>query len=181
MKNRFHAGRLLIPVLLAGLTGGAALALAQPDMPSTDILARLRNSLQAAGASALTSAQEASINTLIVEFMDARRDQPQTARSDESARTAYENAILNGDSATAASEAVALSNARATGMAQREADAAALAIRIIEVLKVDSTAQVDALVTQLGKSGFVRLILSLAGGPGGFGPGGRGPGRPPQP
>ena len=107
MKNRFHAGRLLIPVLLAGLTGGAALALAQPDMPSTDILARLKNSLQAAGASALTSAQEASINTLIVEFMDARRDQPQTARSDESARTAYENAILNGDSATAASEAVA--------------------------------------------------------------------------
>jgi hypothetical protein len=112
--------------------------------------------------------------------MDARRDQPQTARSDEGARTAYENAILNGDSATAASEAVALSNARAAGMAQREADAAALAIRIIEVLKVDSTTQVDALVTQLGKSGFVRLILSLAGGPGGFGPGGRGPGRPPH-
>ncbi len=181
MKNRFHTGRLLIPVLLLGLTGGAALAFAQPEMPSTDILARLKNSLQAAGASALTSPQEASINTLIVEFMNSRQDQPQAAPDDESARTAYEDAILSGDSATATSEAETLANARAAGMAQREAEAAALAIKIIEVLKVDSTAQVDAIVTQLGKRGFVRLILSLAGGPGGFGPGGRGPGRPPQP
>ena len=60
-------------------------------------------------------------------------------------------------------------------MVQRQADTAEFAVSVIGIL---DAGQMDALTTQMGTRGFVRLILSLANRPGGPGLVGRqgGPG-----
>ncbi len=182
MKTRLHTSRLLIPVLTLGLISGITISAAQQDVPPMDALAPLKAALQAAGASALTSAQESSIQTLITQFRNAHQ-KPAPNTDIQNARTAYEKAILNGDNATAATQAGIIGNAQAADMVQRETDSASFAIGVIAILKTES-GQVDALIAQVGTSGFVRMVLGLAGGrPGGFGPrpGGPGPGFGPGP
>jgi hypothetical protein len=174
MKTYSNIVRTLMLVLTLGLIGGAVSAFAQSGMPPMDNLAQLKNALKTAGVSALTSAQESSIQALITAFRDAHKPSPNTAGQD--ARAAYENAILNGDNATADAQAAILANAQTADRAQRDKDAAAFAINVIAILKTNA-GQVEGLVSNMGASRFVKLALGLAGGgPGGFGPRGGGPG-----
>ena len=178
MKKRLHIRYVWIPLLAMGLMSGVPFGLAQPEMPQMEPLAFLKDALQTAGASALTSVQESDIQALITEFRNSHQKPVQNIAV-ENARVAYENAILSGDNSAAASQAAVLGNAQASEMVQRETDAAVFAINVIAILKTGS-GQVDALVAQMGTSGFIRLIQGLAGGPRGFGPsgGGRGPRGP---
>jgi len=176
MQHPRDTSRLLILFLALALMTGVSAVLAQTDMPARDNLAGLKNALQGAGATALTSTQESSINTLITEFRSAHKPSQNTAL--QTARAAYENAILSGDKATAASQATVIGSAQAAEMVQRETDAAVFAISVANILKTQS-GQLDALVTKIGSSGTVRLVLNLVGGPGGPGRGGPGgPGGP---
>jgi hypothetical protein len=172
MTNKRDIGRLLKPVLALALISGTVVVMAQTNAPARDDLAMLKVALQDAGAAPLTSAQEANINTLIADFRSAHRPSPNAAI--QSARSAYETAILGGDSATASAQAQAIGNGQAADMVQRESDVAEFAINVVNILKTQS-GQLEALTAKLGASGTVRLLLNLAGGPGG-GPG-RGPGR----
>jgi len=182
MKKQLNISLLWIPVLAFGLMFGAATVLAQPEMPGPDVLAPLKHALQAAGAAELTSDQESNIQALIQEFREAHQ-RPLANADIPDARNAYVEAILNGDSAKAASEAETIAKSRLDAMVQREADAAAFAVNVIGILKAGS-GQVDALTTQMGTRGFVRLILSLVNPPGRGGPGRGGPragrGAPPE-
>jgi hypothetical protein len=175
MKTGTSISHLLVSILLIGLISGFAVAQAQPARPAMDPATVLKNALQSAGAAALTSAQESSIKALVEQYR-ITRPKPSENTAVQSARTAYETAILNGDSATAVSQAAILGNAQASETAQRESDAAVFAIGVLNILKTGS-GQVDALITRMGSSGLVRLLLNLAGGPRGFGPGPGGPGR----
>jgi hypothetical protein len=175
MKERSYKIRLLIIGL--ALTIGALSAIAQsqkqPPMQPPGALAQLNEALQASGASALSSTQEAAIQALIKEFRETHRNPPEASL--QSVRAAYERAILSGDSAAVATQAQAIANAQAAGILHREIDAAAFAMNAINILKADS-AQYGLLIAKLGESGLVRLVLNLAGGQGG-GPRG-GPGGP---
>lgn len=180
MNKKSYTICLLIPILVFGLMIGIRQGMSQgqqqPPMPPP--VTQLNNALQAAGASALSSAQEESILALIKAFRDAHQPQPNAAV--QSARAAYESAILNGDSATAASQAQIIAGAQTADILQRETAAAVFAINVLSILKTDS-AQFSALKTTLGERGLVRLVLDLEGRPGG-GPGqgrGRGPGGSP--
>jgi hypothetical protein len=173
MKTKLHISRILISLLALGLASGTAIALAQPDMPKMEPLVPLKDALTAAGAPELTSAQEDAIETLVTEFRGAHHG-PFENEDIQNARAAYEEAILNGDSAAAASQAAILGKAQADSMVQRESDAADFAVNVIRILK-EGPGQADALIAQMGSRNFVRMILSLAGGP--RGPGGPGPGR----
>ena len=166
--------RLLIPLLALALVSGTAATMAQTEMPARDNLAGLKNALQNAGAAALTSTQESSINSLIADFRGAHKPSPNTAL--QTARTAYENAILSGDQVTAAAQAQVIGNAQSAQMVQRETDAAVFAIGVVNILKTQS-GQLEALIAKMGSGGAARLLLSLAGGPGG--PAGSGRGRGP--
>jgi hypothetical protein len=164
---------LLIPVLALALMTGVSAIMAQTEMPVRDNLAGLKNALEIAGALALTPTQENSIKTLITDFRSAQKPSPNTAL--QNARTAFENAILSGDNATAASQAAVIGNTQSAEMVKRESDAAVFAINAVNILRTQS-GQLDALITKMGSSGTVRLLLSLVGGPGG--PGRGGPGGP---
>lgn len=176
MRSKLHIGRTLIPVLALGLLSGAAVVLAQQGMPGIAPLAPLKNALRIAGTPELTPEQEENIQALIKEFRDTHQ-RPIQNEDIQNARMAYEEAILKGDLAAAASQAEVLGRYQATEIVQRESDAAAFVINVIGILKADP-GQADALISQMGTRGFVRMILSLAGGPGGPGPRG---GRPPLP
>jgi hypothetical protein len=185
MQIKLNIRRFLIAALFLGFMSGMTALQAQSNMPARDPLAILKNALQDAGAPTLTSAQESSIKDLLSAFRSAQQPPPQNTAV-QTARAAYETAILNGNSSAAASQASAIAKAQLTDMVQRESEAAVLAINVINVLKTGS-GQAPALITKLGESGFVRLVLNLAGGRGGFGPrpggpgpAGMGPGGPPR-
>jgi len=160
-------GRIFLLIAMLLITSGATLCLAQTQ--TIDVLMPLKNALQTAGASALTSAQETGIKALINDFRNAHQA-PVSNTAIQTARTAYENAILNADSSAAALQAKAIAAIQADETAKREADRATLAVNILGYL---NSTQVNALLTEVGKRGLVRLLLDLAGGPRG------GPGGPP--
>jgi hypothetical protein len=170
MQQMRKIGRLL---LVLALIAGTAAVLAQTTLPTRDDLAGLKNALQNAGAPALTSEQENTINTLIGNFRSAHKPSQNSAL--QTARTAYENAILAADSATAVSQAQVIGNVQAAEIVKRESDAAIFAINAVQILKTQS-GQLDALITKMDSSGTARLLLSLVAGP--SGPGRGGPGGP---
>ena len=178
MKTQTKISLLLIPILAIGFICGATAARAQTEMPEMNPLAPLNHALLAAGASELTSEQESEIGALILEFRDAHRRPVQDADL-PNARKAYEEAILNGDGAAAASQAEVIAQKQLENFVQRHKDEAAFAISVIGILSADP-GQADALITQMGTGGFVRLVLSLVEGPGGPGPMGRRGGPPPR-
>jgi hypothetical protein len=179
MMAKSYKIRLLIFAL--ALTVGVFSAMAQspkqPPMQPPDALAQFKEALQASGASALSSSQEAAIQTLIKEFRENHRNPPDASL--QSARAAYESAILSGDRAAIATQAQIIANAQAAGLLQREMDTAAFAVNVLTILKADST-QFNVLIAKLGESGIVRLVLNLAGGPGGGPRGGPGGPMPPR-
>jgi hypothetical protein len=172
MTIKRDIGRLLKLVLALVSISGTVVVIAQTDVPARDDLVMLKSALQDAGAASLTSAREANINTLMREFRSVHQPSPNEAI--QSARSAYENAILSGDSATASAQAQFIGNAQAEDMVKRESDAAVLTINVVNILKTQC-GQLEALTAKLGTGGTARLLLNLAGGLGG-GPG-RGPGR----
>jgi hypothetical protein len=181
MNKKLQSICMLIPILALGLMIGVHQGMSQGQPPVRPPTAQINRALQAAGSSPLSSTQEQSILALVKAFRDAH--QPQPDASIQSARAAYESAILNGNSAGAASQAQAIASAQAAEILQRERDSADFAIGVLSILKSDS-AQYNGLKTALGETGVVRLALELAGRPGGGprgrGPGGRGgPGGPP--
>jgi hypothetical protein len=176
MQHTRDSRYLFIPVLALALMTGVSAAMAQTGLPARDDLAGLKNALEIAGAPALTSTQDSSLKTLIADFRNASKPSPNTAL--QTARAAYENAILSGDNATAASQALVIGSAQSAEMVKRESDAAIFAIHVVNILKTEG-GQLEALIAKMGSSGTARLLLSLAGGPGGPGRGGPGgPGGP---
>jgi hypothetical protein len=181
MKTQMKISLLLIPILAAGFICGATTAKAQPEMPEMNPLAPLNHALRAAGTSELTSEQESEIVALILEFRDAHQ-RPVEDADMPNARKAYEGAILSGDSTAAASQAEVIAQKQLGNLVRRQKDAAAFAISVVGILSADS-GQADALITQMGTGGFVRLVLGLVDRPGGPGPLGMGggPHRKPGP
>lgn len=168
--------------LLAALVVLSLAMVAGPGQAQTrrthDPLARLKNALQEASATALTSAQETSLTALISNYQTAHETRPTPSTAEQNARNEFDNAILNQDSAGAAAQAAIIATEQGVNSIQRQKDLANFGIDVVKVLRSGGD-QVSPLVTRFGSSGTVRLILSLAGGPG-FGPGGprpRGPGR----
>ena len=143
-----------------------------------DPLGRLKNALQEANATALTSAQETSLTALITNFQTARETRPTPSTAEQNARTAFDTAILNQDSAGAAAQAAIIATEQGVNSIQRQKDLANFGIEVVKILRTGGD-QVNPLITRFGSSGAARLILSLAGGPG-FGPGRPGP-RGPRP
>jgi hypothetical protein len=137
----------------------------------------LNNALTAAGAATLSSAQETTITSLITSFRESQVP-PARDSAASAARAAYESAILAGNKEAALAQIPSIVNEMTTNNATRMQDVAGFSISVFKVL--DAT-QLSLLVKHAGTSGAVRLIESLAGGPG-MG-GGRGPGmmgmRPP--
>jgi hypothetical protein len=140
-------------------------------------LAPLKMTLQNAGATALTPDQETQITTLITNFRAA--NPPAAPGADvQAARARYDDAILAGQTAAASAQIPILvanqnSQASARMMAQT-----AFAIAVVQVLTPD---QISALQKSIGTGGTVRVIESLAGGPGGgrgMGPAAMGSGMP---
>jgi hypothetical protein len=181
MKTLMNISLILMPVLVVGLIVGATTALAQMQMPEMNPVAPLNHALQAAGASELSFQQESEISALIQEFRDAHQKPLQNADI-LNARQAYEEAILEGDSDAAGSQAEIIAKAQLDETVQHQKDAAAFAVKVISILSADS-GQADALITQMGTRGFVRLVLGLVDRPGGPGPRGMGgaPHRRPGP
>ena len=134
MKKISSISRLLISILVLGLICGGATALSQPGRPALEGLAPLKAALQAADAPGLTTEQENSIQTLIAEFRNDHRP-PAENSGFHSAHEVFTNAVLNEDIATATSQAVDIANSRTVKMAQREADAAVFAIKVVAILK----------------------------------------------
>jgi hypothetical protein len=158
MKISAHISRLLVPALVMGLMSGAALAPAQPERLSIDELAPLKDAIQLAGVTALTSAQESNIRALIATFKNTHK--PSFIAAAQEARTTYENAILYGDNVTAESQAEIIGKAQAAEMIQREKDVAIFAINVISILR-SNPGQVEGLVLRFGGSRIVRLAISF--------------------
>ena len=131
-----------------------------------DPLGRLKGALSNAGATALTSAQESALTALIDSFRTANG--PTTSAT----RLAYDNYILAGN----ADQAIALIPIlQAEQSAQAQAKAQAEINFSVNVVAILTAGQLASLQQSLGADELVRLIQSLAGGPG---PGGGPPGPP---
>ena len=169
---------LITTLLLMALATVSGTSWSQARM-ARDPLARLKYALQEAGATALTSDQESTLSALITAFQTAHHTPPAPSTALQNARAAFDTAILNQDSGGAAAQAAIIANEQAANGLQRQIDVANFGIEVIKVLK-SSADQVTPLVTRFGTSGAVRLVLSLAGGPG-FGRGGPDHVEPPAP
>ncbi|MBI2820911.1 MAG: hypothetical protein HYX74_01680 [Acidobacteria bacterium] len=169
MKKHYLRSIVGLLSLLLLLVPGTVLAQRDP-------LAGLKRALAAAGAPALTSAQQEQLTALIQAFRDAHKPQaPDTAVG--GAHTAYQNAILNRDAAGAQAQADIIADQMAAQARTRLKDAAKFQIDVLNVLSSD---QVSAVQRRVGSAGLSRLLASLAGPRGGFqarvpGPGGMGP------
>jgi len=168
-------------LLLCVMAGSAASALAQRGQPR-DPLGFLKRALTEANAPALTSQQETQLTDLITGFRNAQPSGPDQAL--EAARTAYDNAILAGDLATAQAQAQVIANRSAALTSARLQAQAKFELDALAVLK--SGGQLEPLKQKFGNDHLLRLVGSLVGGPPfgggrpgggpGFGPGSRGEG-----
>jgi hypothetical protein len=181
--NRFRVGYLMaIALCMVAMLAGTALAQGRMgrmgrggQMQPQDLLMPLKNALENAGAVALSSDQETKIGTLITNFHAA--NPPVTANADaQAARLKYDDAILAGQTAVASAQIPILVANQTSQASARMLANAAFAIAVVQSLTPD---QVSALAKRMGSGGFVRLVESLAGGPGGMGRGlGMGRGNP---
>ena len=175
MKNNINGfrARYLMAIAFCMVAMLAGTALAQGRMGRMgggqpwDLLMPLKNALQNAGAAALSSDQETKIKTLITNFRAA--NPPAAPSADvQAARLAYDNAILAGQATAAAAQIPTLVANQTSQASGRMMADATFAIAAVQALGSD---QVTALVNRMGSGGVVRLIESLAGGPGGMGRG----------
>ncbi len=158
----FRTNRLRLisaAALVAGMTTLAGLGLAQSSSPTQsrqapDPLRHLTQALSKAGADALSTEQQAALNTLITDFQSA------DALTPSATRLAYDNYILAGDAPDAIALLPALEAERATQAEDRKQAVATFAADAIKIL---TPAQVKALQQSLGADETVRLIQSLSG------------------
>ena len=178
MYLKFSAIALSVVFLGAAMIFSSA-SFAQRPAHAFDPLMRLKKTLEEASAPALSADQETQLKALIEAGHGNHTGHPAGPGSEfEAARAAYDAAILAGDQAKANAQAAIIANlGTAATRARLEADAK-FKLDVLAVLKTGN--QLDALTQKLGSEGLLRLLGSLAGGPGGFrGPGGgefRGPG-----
>ncbi len=160
-------------LLLCALAVSIALGQTRPQR---DSLGFLKRSITEANAPALTAQQETALTDMIKAFREAQPQGPDAAL--EAARTAYDNALLAGDLATA--------NAQATILANRSAALSNARLQAEAKFKIDALAtlktggQFEPLSQKYGSDRVLGLVGSLAGGPGGGRPE-RGPGFGPGP
>ncbi len=163
-----------IVVLALCVTASGLIMVAAQDRPQRDALGFLKRAMTEANAPALTPDQEAQLKALITDFRNARPAGPDEAL--DAAHTAYRNAILAGDLATAQAQATIIASRTAELSNTRLQAQAKFQIDVLSVLK--SGGQLDALKQKFGDEHLVGLIGSLAGGPRFGGRPGFGPGRP---
>jgi hypothetical protein len=185
--NRLRVGYLMVIALcMVAMLAGTALAQGRMGRMGQgqpqDLLMPLKNALENAGAVALSSDQETRISTLIANFRAA--NPPTTPSADfQAARLKYDDAILASQTAVASAQIPILVATQTSQAGTRLLADTAFAIAVVQALTAD---QVGALAKRMGSGGVVRLIESLAGGPGGMGRGmgmgpagfGRGSGNP---
>ena len=150
-----------LPALAQGRARGFGAGAAAQATGQAAHLVALNRALQVAGASALSSAQESSINTLIANFR-ASHTPPAPNTSLQTARAAYNNAILSGQYDAASANIIVQD--MAANAATRLQDQATFTISVLQVL--DKEGQVDLLVKQFGANRVVQLLQMLPGGPG---------------
>lgn len=168
MQGRFVNS---LALLLCVMVGGAISAVAQPQQrPQRDALGFLKRALTEASAPALTAQQETQLTALIASFREAQPDGPDEQLN--AARTAYNNALLAGDAATATAQATIIANRSAALTTTRLQADAQFKIAVLAVLK--SGGQLDALQQKFGAERVLGIAGSLAGGRGFGGPGGPG-------
>ncbi len=170
--KRFHVGYLTaIALCMVAMLAGTALAQGRMGRMGQgqpqNLLMPLKNALQNAGAVALSSDQETKISTLITNFRAA--NQPAAPSADvQAARLKYDDAILAGQTAVASAQIPILVANQTSQASSRLMSDAAFAMAVVQVLTPD---QVSTLVNRMGSGGVVRMVESLAGGPGGMGRG----------
>lgn len=138
--------RTVIALLLCATTGGMAVAMAAPAKERNP-LAGLSRAINRAGAAALTSDQQAQLNTLIANYQAALPDEEDEAL--DTAREAYNDAILAGNLTAATAQATIIANRTALTGDRLQARAQFL-IGVLAVLR--SGGQLDALLKGSGKS-----------------------------
>jgi|WetSurSiteA1Bulk_404760.scaffolds.fasta_scaffold23296_2 hypothetical protein len=158
---------LVLVFVILGLCLGAALPLsaqrrqgqriARATQTARDPLVSLRQVLNKAGATALSSAQEQQLNDLITMFKSERKAQGQDSAL-QSARKNYETAILTGDVANATNAADELAKLLSTRLSARLEANASFRAKAYTVLQSD---QVSALESSIGKDGLLRVLRSL--------------------
>ncbi|MEP7342774.1 MAG: hypothetical protein ABI977_33905 [Acidobacteriota bacterium] len=174
MSLKFSAIALSIALVGIAAVCSSATSAQQRPTRSFDPLTRLKKTIEETGTTALSADQETQLKALIEARHSNRERHPAGPGSEfETARAAYDAAILAGDQAKANAQAAIIANlGTAATKARLEADAK-FKLDVLAVLKTGG--QLDALTQKLGSEGLLRLLGSLSGGPGG--PGGpRGPG-----
>lgn len=179
MSLKFSAIALSVVFLGAAMIF-SSVSFAQRPARAFDPLMKLKKTLEEASAPTLSADQETQLKALIEARHGNRAGHIAGAAGlgseFETARAAYDAAILAGDQAKANAQAAIIANlGTAATKARLEADAK-FKLDVLAVLKAGG--QVGALTQKLGSEGLLRLLGSLSGGPGGQGgPRGlRGPG-----
>lgn len=169
MFNQLQSAKILV-LSMSLLVAGSMIGLAQGGRNS-DPFAGLKRAMAQAGAPALSATQETALTTLITEF---KAGLPTEGGDDvlETAREAYEAAILAGDLAAAQVQITTITTRSAQLQQARMEAEAKFGIAAIAILKAGG--QYDPLVAKYSADRVLSLVLQLAGrgGPGGDGPGG---------
>lgn len=168
----------------AALCLGVGALMAQPQRPQgpppRDPLTGLKHALTEAGAPALSTQQEQHLMQLIETARENRPKGPN--ESMDTARRAYDNAVIAGNLAAANAQAAIIAQQISTDATAHLQAEAKFKIDALNVLKSNPN-QITALAQRFGTAGLSHLLNSLAGGPGGGPPpppnGERGPGGRP--
>jgi hypothetical protein len=149
-----------IPEHMLAKSSGTTTSSQTTTQQAPDPLARLRQALSTAGATALSTDQETALTTLITDF---RASNELTAST---ARLAYDNYILAGDEDSAIALIPTLQAEQADEAAARAEAVTSFGADVVRVL---STSQITSIQVSLGTDELVKLLQSLVGG---FGHGG---------
>src|SRR5262249_53690346 len=151
---RLHGKIVSIATLLLCLMmGSATMALAQKGT-MLGPLDFLNHVLADANAPALTSEQQAQLNTLITNSLQTEPPEPDAAL--EAAHTAYNKAILAGDLAAAQAQIATITGRIAELSNAAQQATAKLQIEILAVLK--SGGQLEALKKKFGEEHVVDML-----------------------
>ena len=161
----------LLALLLGVLVLGSSQASAQSV--SRDPLTGLKRAISQASAPALTTQQETDLTALITAYKSAQPDTEDTTL--QTARDAFDAAIIAGNLTTAQTQADAIAARQAVLSAARLKLQAKFEIDVLTNLK--NGGQLTPLITKFDEDRVLNLVRSLAGGGGGIGgPGGPGGG-----
>ena len=106
-------------------------------------LARLNRALADAGAPALNSTEEQQLTALITTARSSRQDRQPSAEV-QAARTAYDNALLAGDTNAAVAQAAVIANATTADLRTRLETDANFVVEALNILKTNGD-QIGAL------------------------------------